>query len=264
MNLMTTSEQAVFATVEGVPWVEPPADLYIPPDALEVLLDRFTGPLDLLLYLIRRQNLDIMNIPMTTITAQYIQYIEWLESQRLELAADYLVMAAILLEIKSKMLLPQLTTVLEEEEDPRMALVRRLQQYEQFKQAAYDLDTRPRQERDVFKVQVHCESEQGMVRLPPTVELKQLIDAWEKLNQRQAQHQAHAISRETLSVREKMGMILSAVSGDSWLDWTTLLVAAEAQQGAVVSFLAILELTKQALISVMQAELFTPIYLQAV
>ncbi len=251
------------AIVEGVELNQIPSDLFIPPDALEVLLDSFSGPLDLLLYLIRKQNIDILNIPMTSITKQYLQYIQLIETKRLELAADYLLMAAMLAEIKSRMLLPITPSDDEEEdEDPRMALVRRLQAYEQMKHAAELLDTLPRQERDHFIVELmpnHLET----IKVHPDVDLIDLAHAMSSLLEKEQHFTHHQITRETLSVRERMNMILLQLEQHKVLDFTCLYTAAEGRMGLVVSLLAILELARQSLLIITQTQAFTPIHLQA-
>ena len=253
----------VLAMVAGEPLTEMPKDLFIPPDALEVLLDSFTGPLDLLLYLIREQNFDILDIPIALITKQYMQYIEWLEQRRLELAADYLVMAALLAEIKSRLLLPSITSLQEDiEEDPRMELVRRLQAYELFKQAALFMDQLPRLERDVFRVSLYTDH----VILPkvhPDVELSALVMAMMALFERQDHVTHHQVSREILSVRERMSMILSCLHQQQLIEFTQLLNKAEGRMGLVVTLLAILELAKQSLIKVTQSAAYSLIHIQA-
>jgi len=253
----------VFAVVLGQDVTTLPEDLFIPPDALEVLLDTFSGPLDLLLYLIRQQNIDIMDIPMATITKQYMHYIELLEAHRLELAADYLVMAAMLAEIKSKLLLPLKQTEEDAiEEDPRMALVRRLQVYETFKEAAKILDGLPRFERDVFQVrttvdEVLCET------IAPEVTLAALVEAMTNLSKRQEPLANFQISREKLSVRERMSLLLQRLDYERWMEFHEFFNQREGRLGLVVTFLAVLELAKQALITVSQKEADAPIYLRA-
>lgn len=257
-------EQSVLAVIAGKPVTEAPQDLFIPPDALEVLLDSFSGPLDLLLYLIRRQNIDILNIPIHLITQQYMQYISYIKDQRLELAADYLVMAALLAEIKSRMLLPPEAVVEDEdEEDPRLALVRRLQAYEQFKLAAVLIDALPRVERDNFPVEIEVMSEMKE-KIYPHVELSVLTEMMQTLMQREEQLVSHQISREPLSVRERMALILQRLHSDSFISFGSLLVPGEGRGGVIVTLLAILELSKQSLLVVIQTEVFASIYLQAI
>lgn len=255
----------VLATVAGQPFTEFPTDLFIPPDALEVLLDSFTGPLDLLLYLIRAQNIDIMDIPILMITEQYMQYIDLLEERRMELAADYLVMAALLAEIKSRLLLPARAS--EEdgiEADPRMELVRRLQVYEQFKQAAIRVDTLPRYERDVFQVQCYADNTAAIVKkVMPSLSLPSLVSAMVNVLTRQERLTHHQVSREVLSVRARMTSILQRLSREKLVEFTRLLEKDEGRLGLTVTFLAILELARQSLVIVTQTEAFSPIHLQA-
>src|SRR5690554_2663121 len=203
-------EEMPFAIVQGAPVLKLPDDLYIPPDALEVFLEAFEGPLDLLLYLIRRQNLDILDIPIAEVTRQYTGYIEMMSELRLELAAEYLVMAAILAEIKSRMLLPRPQSEEEEEEDPRAELVRRLQEYERFKQAAEDLDTLPRLERDLAVASAEFE-DHGQVKLPPEVDLREVLLALKDVMARAEMFAHHHVQAEPLSVRERMSRIIDLV-----------------------------------------------------
>lgn len=259
--MMVDSHAAVLAVVAGQPLTEMPRDLFIPPDALEVLLDSFSGPLDLLLYLIRQQDIDILNIPMVTITRQYMQYIELLEERRLELAADYLVMAALLAEIKSKLLLP-VSSELEEgvESDPRMELVRRLQAYEQFKLAASLIDKLPRFDRDVFQVRVHTVNIAENKKWPD-VELTAVMTAMVGLMARQERLTNHQIARELLSVRERMSMILQYLQHEKLMGFTQLLHRHEGRMGLVVTFLAILELAKQSLVTITQTTAYSSMLL---
>lgn len=253
-----------FAIVQGEPWTKMPEDLYIPPEALEVILESFSGPLDLLLYLIRRQNLDILDIPIAQITLQYVQYIELMHEMKLELAAEYLVMAAILAEIKSRMLLPRPPSAEGEEEgDPRAELVRRLQEYERFKQAAEDIDQLPRQERD-FTVATVVMEERGVVKLPPEVDLKELLLAFGDVLKRAQLFAHHHIQREPLSVRERMSRVLSVLSERGAVEFIELFTPEEGRRGVVVSFIAILELLREHLIDIVQREIYGRIYLQAV
>lgn len=253
----------MLATVGGQPYTELPPDLFIPPDALEVLLESFTGPLDLLLYLIRSQHIDILDIPMTLMTKQYLHYIELLEAKRMELAADYLVMAALLIEIKSKMLLPEpVNPHVEIEEDPRMQLVRRLQLYEQFKQAALELDSLPRLERDLFPTVVNC-AHLERIKLHPDVELIAVVSALTTVLQRQTHYNHHQITREGLSVRERMTLLLQRLRSEQRFEFTHLLQRYEGRMGVVITLLAILELAKQSLLVVTQVAAYSPIYVQA-
>jgi segregation and condensation protein A len=250
-----------FAVVLGQPYTEVPHDLYIPPDALEVILEAFEGPLDLLLYLIRRQNLNILDIPIAEITRQYIEYIELLKDLQFELASEYLVMAAILAEIKSRMLLPKPGGGDEEEEDPRAELVRRLQEYERFKQAAEDLDALPRAERDFFVAAAHVE-ERSEVRLPPEVDLRELLTALKDVMSRAELFMRHAIQREPLSIRERMSLIMTALSENPYIEFPRLFTAREGRLGVVVSFLALMELTRERLVDVVQNEPMGQIYVR--
>ena len=255
-------EEMPFAMVLGEPYATPPTDLYIPPDALEVILDAFEGPLDLLLYLIRRQNLDILNIPIAEITEQYIQYIEMMTELRLELAAEYLVMAAMLAEIKSRMLLPRPVEEDMDEEDPRAELVRRLQEYERFKQAAEDIDALPREGRDTTTVEMPA-PDRKVVKLPPRVELREILFAMKDVMDRAEKYAHHHIQMEPLSVRERMSRVLSTVKAEQFTDFSDLFTVEEGRSGVVVTLLAILELLKQHLIEMVQTELFGPIHVKA-
>ena len=258
-----TPSPAIVATIAGEPYTEVPHDLFIPPDALEVLLDSFTGPLDLLLYLIRRQNIDIMDIPILKITRQYMDYIELMEQRRLELAADYLVMAAMLAEIKSRLLLPLVPSADEQiEEDPRMVLVRRLQLYEQFKNAASMIDSLLRCERDVFPVKINTAPFEN-IKPEPDVDLIQLVAAIQALNVEQGHRENHSIQRELLSVRERMVEVLDRIQGGQYVDFSCLFTREEGRMGLVVSMLAILELAKQSLLVITQASNYAPIYIKA-
>ncbi len=253
-----------FAIVEGKTVTELPKDLYIPPDALEVFLEAFEGPLDLLLYLIRRQNLDILEIRVAEITQQYMQYVELMHAMQFELAAEYLVMAAMLAEIKSRMLLPrpQLDEA-EEGEDPRAELIRRLQEYERFKQAAEDIDGLPRVDRDVFPGSATPPPIDRQQPLPD-VELKDLLLAFSEVLRRADMFQNHKISFEALSTRERMGDVLKALSGGTnFVPFQALFSAEEGRLGVVVTFLAIMELIKESLIEIVQSEPFAPIHVRA-
>jgi segregation and condensation protein A len=242
--------------VNGAPFNTLPDDLYIPPDALEVLLDTFEGPLDLLLYLIRRQNMDIVNIPIARITHQYIAYIQIMGVLNLELAAEYLVMAALLAEIKSRMLLPRQSEVEDEEEDPRATLIRRLQEYELIKNAAEEIDQLPRIERDIFEVGVDVSTLQNTEQNLPDIQLKEMLLAFQDVLKRVEQISHHQITKEALSVRERMSTILENLKGEDSLLFTQLFVRKEGRHGVVVSFLAILELSKERLIDIIQSEPF--------
>jgi segregation and condensation protein A len=255
-------EEMPFAVVQGEPQYTLPKDLYIPPDALEVFLDAFEGPLDLLLYLIRRQNLDILAIPIAEITTQYMSYIDMMKDLRLELAAEYLVMAAMLAEIKSRMLLPRPQDEEEEGEDPRAELIRRLQEYERFKQAAEDLNELPQLGRDVFPARAEV-ADKHIERKPPDVDLRELLYALRDVLHRADMFSSHHVTREPLSLRERMSQVLERVKADTFTDFTGLFDISEGRQGVVVTFMAVLELIKQSLIELVQAEPFAPIHVKA-
>ncbi len=256
-------QEMPLAIVRGQPMLQMPQDLYIPPDALEVILESFEGPLDLLLYLIRRQNLDILDIPVAEITRQYMTYIELMHGvMRLELAAEYLLMAAILAEIKSRLLLPRPPAEEGLEEDPRAELVRRLQEYERFKRAAEDIEALPRQERD--SVVVHAEvGERNVIKLPPPLELTELLLALKDVMHRAELFGHHAIKREALSVRQRMGELLSRLDDSSFHRFESLFDISEGRPGIVVTFLAMLELAKEMLVEIIQEEPLAPIYVKA-
>lgn len=253
---------APIAIFKGAPFTELPEDLYIPPDALEVFLETFEGPLDLLLYLIRRQNIDVLDIPIAAITRQYIGYIEMMTELRMELAAEYLLMAAILAEIKSRMLLPRPADAEQEEDDPRAELVRRLQEYERYKAAAEDLDKLPRCERDVFELDVDT-STIKVRKIYPEVDLKEVLIAFQEVLRRAERTTHHRILREPLSVRERMSGILNRLKNSSMVPFRDLFNRAEGRQGAVVSLLAILELCKERLIEIIQEEPLAELHVQA-
>ncbi len=255
-------EEMPFALIHGEPMNEMPKDLYIPPDALEVFLEAFEGPLDLLLYLIRRQNLDITNIPIADITEQYMEYVELMKNMNLELAAEYLVMASVLCEIKSRVLLPRPKTEEEDEGDPRADLIRRLQEYERFKKAAEDIDEMPRMTRDIFPVDAQP-PELNLVRPQPEVDLKELLHAFKDVLKRADMFTHHHIERETLSVREKMTHVLAILSADRFTDFITLFSVEEGRQGVVVTFLSVMELSKEKLIELVQNEPYGPIHVRA-
>src|SRR5262245_11902183 len=250
-----------FAVVEGEPVTELPRDLYIPPYALEVFLEAFEGPLDLLLYLIRRQNLDILDIPIAEISRQYVQYIELMKEMQFELAGEYLLMAATLAEIKSRMLLPRTTDGDEEEEDPRAELVRRLQEYERFKRAAADIDALERLERDVLQAAAEI-TERPVVTKLPDITLKELLIAFKEVLDRSTMFAHHHVRREPLSVRERMSNILATLQAERYVDFVRLFDPLEGRIGVTVTFLAILELLKESLIDVVQAEPFGPIHVR--
>jgi segregation and condensation protein A len=250
------------ATVLGQPVLQIPQDLYIPPDALEVILEAFEGPLDLLLYLIRRQNLDILDIPVAEITKQYVDYIGVMREMRFELAAEYLVMAAILAEIKSRMLLPRPPSDDNIEDDPRADLVRRLQDYERFKQAAEDLDGLPRMERDTSPVTAFV-PDRSSVKLPPPVQLKEMLLALYDVLKRAELFTGHSIKREALSVRQRMTDVLTRLGDGSFHRFESLFEPREGKLGVVVTFLSILELAKEQLLDIVQEAPLAPIYLKS-
>lgn len=253
--------EAAVGRMYGEPIFDLPKDLYIPPDALEVILEAFEGPLDLLLYLIRKTNINVLDIPMVPLTAQYLEYVEAMRSHNLELAADYLLMAATLLEIKSRMLLPRPPKAGEAEElDPRAELVRRLLEYEQIKRAAARLDQLPRVERDFEWVGVFVAEK--VVERQPTVTLHDLQVAWLKIARQSRLKRNHTIQREELSVREHMTLILRKLSDDAFVVFETLFDHTLGPAGLVVSFLATLELVKERLVVVTQNEAFAPIYVK--
>jgi segregation and condensation protein A len=255
-------QEMPLAVVHGQPVLQIPQDLYIPPDALEVILEAFEGPLDLLLYLIRRQNLDILDIPVADITRQYVEYIQAMHEMRFELAADYLVMAAMLAEIKSRMLLPRAPNEVGEEEDPRAELVRRLQEYERFKKAAEDIDSLPRQDRDTAPVQAFV-PDRASVRLPPPVDLKEMLLALHDVLKRAELFTQHAIKRDALSVRQRMGELLERLKDGSFYRFETLFTAEEGKLGIVVTFLGLLTLAKEQLVEIVQDAPFAPIYVKS-
>ncbi|HVU80709.1 MAG TPA: ScpA family protein [Rhodanobacteraceae bacterium] len=252
-------EEMPLAVVHGQPVLQIPQDLYIPPDALEVILEAFEGPLDLLLYLIRRQNLDI---PVAEITRQYMDYIDVMHEMRLELAAEYLVMAAILAEIKSRLLLPRPPVEEGVEEDPRAELVRRLQEYERFKKAAEDIDALPRMDRDLDNAQAFV-PDRKIVRLPPPVDLREMLLALRDVLRRAELSGHHEVEREPLSVRQRMGEVLRRLGDGAFHRFESLFETSEGKLGVVVTFLSLLELAKDRLIEIMQDAPLAPIYLKA-
>lgn len=256
-------DEMPFAIVQGEPYVRLPDDLYIPPDALEVFLEAFEGPMDLLLYLIRRQNLDILDIPIAEVTRQYMEYIELMRELRLELASEYLVMAAMLAEIKSRMLLPRPKSDEEEDEgDPRAELIRRLQEYERYKQAAEDIDALPRMERDFVQAEADA-GERKVVRLPPPVELREVLLAFQDVLRRAELFSHHHIQREPLSVRERMSDIMNSLRKRPYTEFHHLFTVEEGRMGVVVTLLALLELLKEHLVELIQNEPYTQIYVRS-
>ncbi len=261
-DLRPSQAEMPFAIVDGEPVTELPQDLYIPPYALQVFLEAFEGPLDLLLYLIRRQNLDILDIPIAEITRQYIEYIELMKELQLELAGEYLVMAAMLAEIKSRMLLPRPVVEEDEEHDPRAELVRRLQEYERFKKAAENLEELPRLERDVHVVQAEAPERQVVTKLPD-VTLKELMVALQQVLARADMFSNLHVQREPLSVRQRMSEILTRIRGAQFTQFDKLFDVEEGRMGVAVTFIAVLELLRESLIEVVQSEDFAPLHVRA-
>ncbi len=255
--------ETVRAVVMGEVMDQVPKDLFIPPDALQVVLEAFEGPLDLLLYLIRKQNLDIANIPVAEITAQYMSYVEMMRRANLDLAAEYLVMAATLAEIKSRILLPRPKTAEEDEEDPRLALVRQLQQYERFREAANDLEDRPRVDRDVF-IATAKSDDPNPPKVEANVTLQQLTRAFQSVLERAHVNQLHQITRETMSMRERMTDILKRLNDSSsdFLRIEELFTIQEGRMGLVVTFIALLELCRDDMLVVVQNEAFSDIHIK--
>jgi segregation and condensation protein A len=254
-------DQVALARLYGEPLFAMPTDLYIPPDALEVFLEAFEGPLDLLLYLIRKQNFNILDIPMAAVTRQYLTYVDEIRERNLELAAEYLLMAAMLIEIKSRMLLPPRKTAEgEEAEDPRAELVRRLLEYEQMKAAAFRLNELPQVGRDVLRAQVYIE--QSLQPRFPDVDISDLQEAWRDILRRARLVQHHKITREELSVREHMSMVLKKLQGRKFVEFEQLFDPARGVPVLIVTFIATLELAKETLIELTQAEAYAPIYVR--
>lgn len=247
--------------VRGEPLLDKPEDLYIPPDALELILESFSGPMDLLLYLIRRQKLDIVELPILPITRQYMEYVEMMKELKLELAADYLVMAAMLAEIKSRMLLPRPPDDDDEEVDPRAELVRRLQEYEAIRTGAGYLDEMPQTERDLFVVHAETDAKDLVKQHLPDIALAELAVAFSRAMAQAELQNHHQIHREKLSTRERMSRILDLLQTTPRLRFGDLFEASEGKQGVVVSFLAILELVKEALVDVVQVDAFSEIHI---
>ena len=251
-----------FAVVQGEPITQLPRDLYIPPQALEVFLEAFEGPLDLLLYLIRRQNLDILDIPLADITKQYMNYIELMQELQLELAGEYMLMAATLAEIKSRMLLPRSTDATAEEADPRADLVRRLQEYERYKQAAESIDRVPREDRDTWPASAEVDVPRPASTLP-TVTLQEMIVAFRDVVARAAMFGHHHVQRERLSVRARMTDVLAAVENGGFVEFLKLFKPEEGRMGVTVTFVAILELVREGLIDLVQTETYGPLHVRA-
>jgi segregation and condensation protein A len=249
-----------FAVVHGEPVTVLPRDLYIPPQALEVFLEAFEGPLDLLLYLIRRQNLNVLDLPIAEIAKQYTQYIDLMAELQLELAGEYLLMAATLADIKSRMLLPQPASD-GDEADPRADLVRRLQQYERYKKAALDIDTLPRQERDVWQASADLR-DRPAVRTLPQIDLQEMLLAFRDVALRAQMFSHHHVKREPLSVRERMSDVLAALEQGAFVEFAALFRPEEGRMGVTVTFIALLELMREGLIEVVQAELLAPLHVR--
>lgn len=260
-DLPVVIDQVALARLYGEPLFTMPHDLYIPPDALQVFLEAFEGPLDLLLYLIRKQNFNILDIPMAAVTRQYLAYVDEIRATNLELAAEYLLMAAMLIEIKSRMLLPPRKTAPgQEAEDPRAELVRRLLEYEQIKLAAHKLNEVPQLGRDFLRVQVYVE--QSLQPRFPDVNVVDLQEAWRDIVKRARLVQHHVINREELSVREHMSILLRKLQGRKFLEFEDLFDATRGMPVLVVTFIALLELSKEGLLDVTQAEAYAPIYVR--
>jgi segregation and condensation protein A len=252
-----------FAVVDGEPVTQLPKDLYIPPDALQVFLEAFEGPLDLLLYLIRRQNLDVLDIPIAEITRQYMSYIGVMRDLQLELAGEYLVMAATLAEIKSRMLLPRPSAAEGQEElDPRAELVRRLQEYERFKRAAEDIEELHRVDRDTFPASAEV-VDRRVVKLQPNVTLQEMLVALRDVMKRAEMFAHHHISRERLSVRQRMSEVLDTLGTRAFVEFTGLFRAEEGRMGVTVTFIAVLELLREGLLEIVQSEPYAPIHVRA-
>ena len=255
-------EEMPFAIVMGQALTELPKDLYIPPQALAVILEAFEGPLDLLLYLIKRQNIDILDIDVSRITDQYMEYVDLMDAMQFELAAEYLLMAAMLAEIKSRMLLPRSTDVDEDEEDPRAQLIRRLQEYERFKKAAEEIEELPRQERDSWVASAEP-PEINRARPEPEVEMRELLLALGEVMRRADMFASHHVAREVLSTRERMSEVLERLTGEQFVPFVSLFSVTEGRLGVVVTFLALMELIKEALVEIVQTESFGPIHVKA-
>lgn len=261
-SIKPTQSEMPFAMVHGKAYTQIPQDLYIPPDALEVFLEAFEGPLDLLLYLIRRQNIDILDINVSEITTQYMTYVELMDASQFELAAEYLVMAAMLAEIKSRMLLPRSSEEAEEEDDPRASLIRRLQEYERFKQAAEDLNLLPRIGRDIYQASAQA-PDRHLTRLEPDVELQELLIALSEVLRRADMFESHHVSKEKLSTRERMAQVLDKLAQHNFVPFVSLFTIEEGRLGVVVTFLAVMELIKESLVEIVQSESFGPIHVKA-
>lgn len=256
-------DEMPFALVNGESYTELPKDLYIPPDALEVILESFQGPLDLLLYLIRRQNLDILEINVSDITHQYVAYVEMMSAMQFELAAEYLVMAAMLAEIKSRMLLPRNKEEEEDEDDPRAALIRRLQEYERFKGAAEDIDEVPRMFRDIHQASADA-PDRNLTRPDPDVDFKEVLLALAEVLRRADMFESHQVEMERMSTRERMTQVLERLSNEkTFVPFVSLFTVSEGRLGVIVTFMAVMELIKESLVDIVQNESFGPIHVKA-
>lgn len=263
MNETAQQGEMPFAIVDGEPVTEIPRDLYIPPQALEVFLEAFEGPLDLLLYLIRRQNLDVLDIPIADVTRQYMEYIQLMQELDLELAGEYLLMAAMLAEIKSRMLLPRIGDAGQEEDDPRAELVRRLQEYERYKRAAEDIDQLSRIDRDVFPAVAEL-THREVVQMLPEVALQEMLVAFKDVVQRATMFANLHVRRETLSVRQRMSDVLALLEGVGLVEFIRLFRPEEGRMGVTVTFAALLELMREQLVEIVQAEPFQPLHVRRV
>ncbi len=255
-------QELAFAFVDGEAITEVPKDLYIPPDALEIFLEAFEGPLDLLLYLIKRQNIDILDINVADITDQYMAYVDLMQDSQFELAAEYLVMAAMLAEIKSRLLLPRQEEDESEEDDPRMQLIRRLQEYERYKKAAEDMNELPRMDRNIHRAGAALPIIERITP-DPVVDLQDVLMSLSRVLRRADMFEHHHIQRETLSTREKMSEILVRISDHKFVPLVSLLIREEGRLGVVVTFLAVMELMKDSLIEIVQSEPYGPIHLKS-
>ncbi|MFC4699027.1 segregation and condensation protein A [Glaciecola siphonariae] len=258
----TQQQPLALAFVHGEALIEKPEDLYIPPDALELILETFEGPLDLLLYLIRKQKFDIVELPVLQVTQQYMVYVETMSEVKLELAGEYLVMAAMLAEIKSRLLLPQIVNEDEEEEDPRAELIRRLKEYERIKVAAQALDSAPRLQRDIFVATADASDDVTPIKHMPQVKLQELAIAFSQAMQRAQAFEHHQISKETLSTRERMSAIMLRLSRAQFIGLDDLLDSEEGKAGVVVTFISILELVKEGLVALQQASPYSNIHVK--
>ncbi len=262
-ELKPEQDEMPFALVNGESYTELPKDLYIPPDALEVILESFQGPLDLLLYLIRRQNIDILNINVSEITHQYVSYVEMMNAMQFELAAEKFVMAARLAEIKSRMLLPRTQEEEEEGEDPRAALIRRLQEYERFKSAAEDVDAMPRLHRDIHQATAQA-PDRNATRPDPEVDFKEILLALSEVLRRADMFESHQVEMERMSTRERMTQVLERLSHEkTFVPFVSLFTVAEGRLGVITTFMAVMELIKESLIDIVQNESFGPIHVKA-